>query len=125
MVKIACKCSAGLYVAVIYLQMSHLQSNSSHIYHITSQSTFLPASVTVENHVMSQPLACNYGSMMVQQDGAPLSFNKIAHHDLKKMEYHCRSTRWCTMTAQQEGASLSCNKMAHQDGSRRWGTTVL
>ena len=71
MVKIACKCSAGLYVAVIYLQMSHLQSNSSHIYHITSQSTFLPASVTVENHVMSQPLACNYGSMMVQQDGAP------------------------------------------------------
>jgi len=75
--------------------------------------------------LMSEQQDQNNGTAVLQQDGAPLSFNKIAHHDLKKMEYHCRSTRWCTMTAQQEGASLSCNKMAHQDGSRRWGTTVL
>jgi hypothetical protein len=71
MVKIACKCSAGLHVAVIYLQMPQLQSNSSHIYHITSQPTFLPASVTVENHVMPQLRVYNYGSMTFQQDGAP------------------------------------------------------
>jgi len=71
MVKVAYKCSAGLFVAVISLQMTQLQSNSSQIYHITSQSTFLPTSVTVENHVIPQIRAYNYGSMVVQQDGAP------------------------------------------------------
>jgi len=68
-------------VAVIYLQMPQPQSVSSHIYHITSQSTFLPASVTVENHVMPQLQAHNYGSMVVQQDGAPpISCTEICVH---------------------------------------------
>ena len=71
MVKIAYKCVAGLYVAVIYLQMPHLQSNSSYVYLISSQPTFLPATVTVENHVMPQLRPYSYCSMMVQQDGAP------------------------------------------------------
>ena len=63
---VACKYSAGLYVSVIYPQMYLLQSNSCHIYHITSQPVFLPASVTAKSDVM--PQLC---SMMVQQDGAP------------------------------------------------------
>jgi hypothetical protein len=52
-----------------------------------------------------------------QQDGTPLWFNKMAHHDC--------STRWSTTVLQQDGAPLSFNIIAQHYCSTKLSTTVI
>jgi len=56
-------------------------------------------------------------TMTVQQDGAPLSCNKMARHYL--------STRLRNMTVKQDGAPLSFNEMEHHCRSTRWRTSTF
>lgn len=82
-----------------------------------SHFALFTACVMLPHCLMPEQQDQNNGTTVVQQDGALLSFNKMAHH--------CLSTRLRTMTVKQDGTPLPFNKMAYHCRSTRWRTVTF